>query len=88
VSTTTFTNLLAAIDLSYVDLKPYKWVFIADVCITLTDTRQLTIMLYETYDRVGAFRVDRTYYRGATDEDFWRFISMCQNTAPIGSKGK
>ena len=64
---------LKALDGALETENPVKWSTLGSLTIVL-ENASFKIKLYRTNKKQGAFQVNRTYYRGSSDEEFTRLI--------------
>lgn len=57
-----------------VDRNPAKWPLFYRLNLTLKNGDPMSVSVWFTNDDVGAFRVNRTYYRGGSDKAFEAFL--------------
>lgn len=75
---TTHTNeLLALLTGAAVDRFPSKWQVLGEIDIGYTGG-VTEIQLFRTYDSVGAFRANGTYFRGGSDSAFVSLIKAAR----------
>ena len=69
-----FDRLHSLFQESHVDRNPAKWPLFYRLNLTLENGEPMSVSVWFTNDDAGAFRVNRTYYRGGSDAAFEEFL--------------
>lgn len=69
-----FAALHALFQNSRIDNEPAKWVMFYPMHIILKNGSEMKVTVFLTNEDPGAFRINRTYYRGGTNKAFEEFL--------------
>jgi len=69
-------DLLAALTPAHYDRNPAKWQVLGRLDIELKDGSRCTVDLYDTYHEFAAFRIDRRYFRGGSNDALKRLLGL------------
>ncbi len=84
-----WTRIVDALQPAYQDLFLAKWAGLGLLWITANDGRTMHLELYETSEELGAFSVDRVYYRGGKVEQLRQVLYEAQAaSSPVDPEKK